>query len=340
MAAPHVTGAASVLWAKDKSKSSDFIRELLNACVISTSDVDGAREGMVDLDYALSVYDEFTANYAEGDASGKACVEKNQAEMKVYEEEQVEACWPSDKHADAVGLYKDLSGTEIEIIKLGAKITDKNKTFRKGRDVTGAFHGYNNYVANYIYMMRMAEICKTEGMKVAVKKAVYPANDDKGIIGHEQMYTAMNSFSTLADNALSYKCVLQEAGYSNTKKNQACLLVGIATHIAMDVYAHRTRILGDDGKWKEIVSPDENGGINLRDDTTYKNNRWRCAKDAAYDIVNVWDYGLKASAMEYYQPNHKKNVFRLVSLKTFTISSDMESYNYDPEWFIEHSILD
>lgn len=29
VAAPHVTGVAAVLWAKDKSKSKEFIRDLL-----------------------------------------------------------------------------------------------------------------------------------------------------------------------------------------------------------------------------------------------------------------------------------------------------------------------
>ena len=69
LSAAEVTGVASVLLSMYKSKSPEFIRSLLNAAsnqnIRYTSNV-----GIIDLSYAISVYDEFAGKFQEQDTEG------------------------------------------------------------------------------------------------------------------------------------------------------------------------------------------------------------------------------------------------------------------------------
>ena len=57
IAVPHVVGVASKIWSKDKSKTQDFIKRLL---LDSANEVGETK--IVDLGYALEIYDEFEKN--------------------------------------------------------------------------------------------------------------------------------------------------------------------------------------------------------------------------------------------------------------------------------------
>lgn len=63
MAALHVTGIASVLWAGDKTKSESFIRALLDASANRVTDNGLSGNGIVDLNYALSICENFADTY-------------------------------------------------------------------------------------------------------------------------------------------------------------------------------------------------------------------------------------------------------------------------------------
>lgn len=79
VAAPHVTGVAAVLWAKDKSKSKEFIRDLLKET--SKKLEDGS--GLIDLQYAQNKYDEFSKNYQEG-IDNSDIIEKNPEKVENF----------------------------------------------------------------------------------------------------------------------------------------------------------------------------------------------------------------------------------------------------------------
>ena len=79
MAAPHVTGAAAVLWQKDKMKRVDFIRGLLRESANDLGDENEYGSGLIDLQFALEHYDEYATAY-----------EKRQAELSQAEEMQEE----------------------------------------------------------------------------------------------------------------------------------------------------------------------------------------------------------------------------------------------------------
>ena len=328
MAAAHVTGVASILWAKDRSKSNDFVRKLMNVSAKKIGDEEKAGNGVIDLDYALSVYDEFTATYKE-DGKENSPINENLEQVSVYDEAEISASWAWQKHQDAVGLYSETSDYEMSIIKIGAKIPDTKSYMKYNKGVTDSFHGHKNYVANYIYLMRMARICSKSGMSVALRDAKYPCSDE----GKEQIYNGIVNLNK------DWKSVL--AGKTINNKNKARVLVGIATHVAMDVYAHKAYRKESNGSWNRIdIHDGSNPNIDYQDLVTHVPSRWTCAKDVAYYIIDVWNYNMEPDAREFYISAHDASKFRLYRLATYSKEADRESYNAFSGWFNKHSIKD
>ena len=65
-AAPHVVAVAALLWEKDKTKSNEFIRLLMNESTQELGDKKEYGSGLVDAEQALSIYDTFSKNYVDG----------------------------------------------------------------------------------------------------------------------------------------------------------------------------------------------------------------------------------------------------------------------------------
>lgn len=319
MAAPHVTGAASVLWAKDKDKTSRFIRELLKASARPMEDKTMQGRGLIDLNYALSIYDEFAAGYEEN-ISQEYLVKENTGEIKKYTDKEIEASWNENEHAKAVGEYDQTSASALNVIKEGAKIPDKLSYLKfKPGEVTGKFHGHGNFVASYMYVMCMARKCYNSGMSAALAMP-HPVNEDEKSQIYEGIVQLNKNWSTVL------------SGFTVNNANKARILVGIATHIAMDVYAHKAYIKDANGDWMKHISGDPK-----QDDTTYVPCRYICAKKIAYDIVDVWHYGMKPSAEEFHLSCHDKNKFRLLGFYKIVSEADSVTYNKYSTWFKERT---
>lgn len=319
MAAPHVTGIASVLWAKDRTKSSRFIRELLNVSAKPMGEGTQEGSGLVDLDYALSVYDEFATAYT-GNQAETPVVEENTEVIQTYTDAEVEASWGYSNHAAAVGLYDQTSASALEVMKKGAKIPDTESYLKYDSGVTAKFHGHGNYVASYIYVMRMARNCYNSGMSVALNTA-HPVSES----GKDQLLPGITTLNQNWSSVLS--------GYTINNANKARILVGIASHIAMDAYAHKA-YRNSSGSWVKI-SDNSN-----QDDTTYVPNRWSTAKSVAYDIIDVWHFNMTPDALEFYQSGHDSSKFKLEKFKTNVQNADAETYNSEASWFNSRSYAD
>lgn len=124
MAAPHVTGVASVLWGKDRSKSSDFIKTLLCSSAKNVEQLEEYGKGIVDLHYALSMYDAFDEEYVENGDGNDEIVALNIEPFEAYSDAELSACWNTTDHMNAVGEYNNTQDSYMEIFKIGAKIPD------------------------------------------------------------------------------------------------------------------------------------------------------------------------------------------------------------------------
>ena len=76
----QVTGAASVLWEMNESKSAEFIRGLSKntAQTMQESGISGS--GLLDIENAVQSYEEFESAYTEGENTEPIAEERREAE--------------------------------------------------------------------------------------------------------------------------------------------------------------------------------------------------------------------------------------------------------------------
>ena len=161
----EVTGAASVLLSMDKSKSPEFIRSLLNTA--SNQNVGTGNAGIIDLSYAISVYDEFVGKFHEQDTEGIV----NTREVKTYDEGDVEASWKTAYHETIFDGYEGLSDSARRVIKKGLIYPDK---YKYNLERVQALNGFRNYIGDYIYLAQLARNTYMNGLKKALEDTKHP----------------------------------------------------------------------------------------------------------------------------------------------------------------------
>lgn len=241
MAAPHVTGVAAKLWAKDTTVSAEFIRQLL---AVSANECGSAKKygyGLVDFAYADEIYENFKANYVESApmSENSSDIERNDSTVPEFDDvNYVEGRWTRDAHEKTI-INSNLNITQINIIKSGAVYPDMATSTAKLGDHP-YWHGgskCSNYISSYIYATNMARAVKNgKALSTATKPAGLSATDSSA------MLSAVNSFSW--SNILA----------TPSNANKALFIWGMAIHNATDVYAHSAdgRI---NGVWQHLDHP-------------------------------------------------------------------------------------
>ncbi len=317
MAAPHVTGIASVLWEQDKNVSADFIKYLLCVTAKKLGDETKYGNGIVDLQYALSHYDELKKQYKESkksqDVFGNSEIDSvNDHDLETFDDvDIVEGRWSKADHqklADkASSIAGPLTAAELAILKKGIVAQD-NYLVYKGTDASTAkyqsLHGYSNYVNAYEYIMKMALKCKktsfTEAKKVSyINNNTYDVADCKNI---------NNSIT-----AALVKKVLNGSSYD--KKNCALVLMGMAMHVVSDTYAHRAYVPGNP-YWTHIT---HSGGAD-NSTNAIGEKRYKASSYALGEVLAIWNGNCPPSFQEYdligiY--NHSSS-FRLINYNAYS----------------------
>ena len=132
IAVPHVTGAASLLWEKDLTKPSIFIRRLIEESAKEMEGTDAC--GLLDVGYALEAYDGFAERFDEEGETPETGILKNTETPESFEEVNtdeayVEGRWGGSNHQAAVDTGskgKGFSAAAINVIKQGAVYPDKS----------------------------------------------------------------------------------------------------------------------------------------------------------------------------------------------------------------------
>ncbi len=187
IAVPHVTGAASLLWEKDLTKSNEFIRGLIRE---SAKDLEGTDVcGLLDVGYAEQSYDAFAEQFEEGDAALEtAVIPDNTEEPERFtnintDESYVEGRWKGSDHKGAVDKGSSglgFSSAVISIIKQGAVYPDQNVDWSKGENhpwwhgrwetttttVKRMKHTRLNWDVNYVAVLEMVTEIAYEGGEI------------------------------------------------------------------------------------------------------------------------------------------------------------------------------
>lgn len=294
MAVPHVVGVAARLWEKDRTKSADFIRQLMDVAANRCGEETECGNGLVDYEQALEIYDEFEKNYKPERTveQNGAAVEENDSPVQEFTDvDYVNGSWCSDPINDPKGQTHEtiakyaldnngyvvtnasnaLNANVIYMVKQGAVYPDTEKSGAKGMTAHPCLHGYFkdisgraicNYVSNYIECTRQAQKIR-QGM-------VYqnPTPYDPNI-------ASMDCQKLFAN-------VSWDNNMGSTAYNRGAFAYGVAMHTATDVFAHSvwTKQYGrlfhelGDGKnntyadWSDIVP-----------------ERFETAKDVAVNIL-------------------------------------------------------
>ena len=313
LAAPQVAGAAALILEQNKNVTPDFVRELLKTTANSYGKSEEYGAGLLDVDYALDNYKEFKENY-EADRDNVS-IEQNTEEISVFKDTGcVEGCWSRDNHEKLVkGNYKN--------VKKGARFPDCTAQiyFEKyADDKTTAlyvfcgmrhnpwWHGYfqktkilgnkkeyeqkhqgekfSNYVANYIYITRLANEMKTQKVAMDVAGAsIKEIKDDLGKIDWKREY-----------------------GYIPDKTIKRDFIWGMELHSLGDSFAH----CACNKKGKVIQHPEA-------DDTTVVTQRWEHANAAVASAMEKYKLGDAPGTFSDYAIVKKATGYKMANLYNY-----------------------
>ena len=261
IAAPHVVGAAAVLWAKDTSKSSDFIRQLLNASAnCSQENPEEYGNGILDVKRAFEIYSDFEKTYVPGVNEYVGIIE-NMAEYVVGEEpEDVVGSWEYTDHNSSIqngsnvdsSLYTTKNMKVMQWIARRLDTPDFEATtsvsnFHAGRAYeTRSSQKADNYVNDlfFLYEVAIALNGLPSGSSVEQQKNLVDtvANNRR----NENSVSIHSGFVNQVKTLLSYTTGASSNGVTyttselSTPKVNALKVLGAAIHLAGDIYAHRT----------------------------------------------------------------------------------------------------
>lgn len=243
IATAQVTGIASLILEKDKSKSPDFVKDLILKSSKKISD-NGIVTGAVDGKYALSIYDDFAKNYSENKNTPEYT---NPNDIEEYNTDgYVKGLWKSAQHIEtAQDAGSNLaSGNNLKLIVAGARAADYASVdgFELYKE-TSALHGGGNYVANLRCAWKfVCEFKKSNNIDTAWNRASVFA-------GKLKAYQSSTTTSEVIDEMLSVFGSLEIVDYSKTFKvtdnlKSDCLYkaIGLCMHMVADTFAHRTQV--------------------------------------------------------------------------------------------------
>lgn len=274
VAAPHAAAAASLIWQKDKEKSSAFVRGLLDESANRTIS-DETEAGIVDVEFADELYDEY-------EEDSERVMPENENEIETYSDGEksleadnnVSARWGS-----AGGGHKTLMDFGISKLKSG-KFTSAEVTALKNGSVYPdaanlsheCYHGRRttNWIASYKYLTAMAKKMRTSYtsfsqptgqdvfgkgtftsivsiMKSDIKfdKVYWNSKDEPARSSSEANWKSWYSSGTYKDWGDAK--ILRDCNYSALKaaKNNAQIaklkslfIYGLALHDLTDTFAH------------------------------------------------------------------------------------------------------
>lgn len=317
VAAPHVAGAASLIWEKDLSRPASFVRGLLAQSARAMEGEDGC--GLLDVGYALESYDEYAARF-DGTDGPQAEIPRNPERPQSFEEVDadeayVEGRWDSAGHKKLVNdADAGLSANAVDIVKKGIVFPDTETIgwhVMNGnkKDRNNWWHGKLSFTENGV---------KTEINYVAVLELVttvaLQGGSFSGIAYTDIMGMNKTVFNKVkADLAkLDYNAL----GFANTKENRKYFLYGCALHEMTDAFAHATTT--PDGRLIRHTNP---GAADDADTVLHYFTRYDVAKKAvSYSLKSLSDdvYSDGEEILKAFNAEYKDTTkFKMVKIKPY-----------------------
>lgn len=310
---PHVVGAASLLWIKDKKVSADFIKELIITSSNETN-IKKSKKGIIDIDYAFEIYDDFKVLYEKNKITSKYIDEEfvNDNKIKKCTNDYVEGVWNLDGHkvcAEYAGKFMELTADQIKILKKSVIYPDQTFSgmVENPQWHTKQIKNYYDYISCYRCAVLVAKALQNGKKVTTVKKP-----NDMDELGYKKMLDQVASIKWSKDLL---------CGCNVTNKNKGLFGVGMAIHVITDSFAHQA-YMKKDGKWKHLVHNGNNP--DTCDNYAYPEykNRFQCAKDAACGTLFSYTYSNNSSGYFDYIRFTECKDFKLCRFKEYLLKQD------------------
>lgn len=303
VAVPHVVGVASVLWQKDMTKSAEFVKNLIKDSANKSNE--NIKQGIVDLEYALSIYDNYQYEKVDGDSITKDnSLLQNTSYLETEDTSNyVTGSWGALDHKRTVTVASNdynLTMKEIQLLKWGAVYSDNSDNL-KGMTTNPYFHGYNkkkdyndthqayNYMAGYVYLTRCALAGTHNQDMTGLERTtgILSEMDEKLALIN---YGGKEKFSnrTFKRNVL--------LGYADIPENRSLLLWGMAMHTAADVFAHSS-YTEYNGKMEYISH--ELSELKEADNSQFVTARYASAKQVVRNVLQHYLTGTEGSVEDF-----------------------------------------
>ena len=314
LAAAHVTGVASVLMEMNPDMPAECIRALMDYSANLYGEKDVFGNGVVDLEYAIQItpsfkkiYEKYLRKSQQNETQKEKqkeqfwgeivkSIPENEKTLEVFtDEENVVGLWRGAGHVDLT-IYADdntnvsFTSDQLRILKAGCKYPDRTVTTMAGMSAN-PYHGYvwlsangntyieSNYLANYIYLTRVAMnagstngLSSVNGMN-SIDRSRIDEDFANGMVGG---FTYSDAFSDMGLSDLS----------SSSIENRQLFIYGIAMHLVGDVYAHSTWIK-DGTQAVRNKHHDANNACqyNCCDNTSWYPKRFEAAKQVMKNVI-------------------------------------------------------
>lgn len=320
IAVPHVTGVASLLWEKDLTKSNEFIRQLID---FSTKEISGEDDcGLLDADYALTIYDDFEKQFDEDDLEIKGNLPQNVEKPENFEyvnddENYVEGRWGEPIHQGMVG--NGFSTDEMDIIKNGVVFPD---TAWPGKGKNSPWHGRWRYLTNAKgSKYRLGENINYAAV-VEVITSIALKGGDTSTFANYAKYKGMDNqlFGDIKGfiNGLSSNVNYQQY----TKKQRKLFIYGCGIHALTDIFAHSTT----DENGNRITHEDKTA-----DDIEFRPRRYKAASYAASNAIDSLNAGIATDGcdilMALEDTYTKATKYHLINVKKYVVGNGYGGYN-------------
>ncbi len=346
LAAPHVTGVASLLWQQDREADAGLIRMALDAGAKKYGGQESYGYGLVDYGYARSIYDACKKAYEEkGKTEPEELWEETETgvnrevpETERYQDvDYVEGRWGGSTHQGfAVKKGSGITGDNLKVLKLGAVANDN---YVKHMVDHPEWHGYFitdhgepiNYVTCYIYFTRLAQAF-SKGASKAPRPSYMTDIEYNGIkkyIDERGLYNPNHGNKTV-----KWSTILGKHKVNN--KNKMLLVYGMALHVATDTFAHSSYDLN--GKHTIHYKNDKSKKDKDADNIYFLPNREKCAREIADKVLGhiykgesgtISDFRLNS----YNTGKDKVKCFKLKRIARYIKAIDSKYYSKNKAYF-------
>lgn len=158
ISAAQVTGAAALLWSKDRSVPADCIRQLLCGSTREVGSAQAYGAGLLDISCAAANYRDFVSSYQ--GRGGIVPKIQNDGVVGNYEDDiMVNGLWITDNHETMSKEITNgvLTEAQVKLAVAAAREPDKTYSNKANNNAYAALHGGGNYVLHLKYLYYFAK---------------------------------------------------------------------------------------------------------------------------------------------------------------------------------------